>query len=67
MFADDTISVFLSDICYKKLYNTAKIELKNIDNWLIDNRFKFKTAQNGKNLRLNGHTSFESQTLIDYF
>jgi len=24
--------------------------------------FIFKTAQNSKNLRLNGHTSFESQT-----
>jgi len=24
--------------------------------------FKFKTAQNSKNLRLNGHTRFEFQT-----
>jgi len=26
--------------------------------------FKFKTSQNSKNVRLNGHTSFESQTTI---
>jgi len=27
-----------------------------------DEKFKFKMAQNSKNLRLNGHTSFEFQT-----
>jgi len=25
--------------------------------------YKFKTAQNSKNLRLNGHTSFESYVI----
>jgi len=28
----------------------------------INQELKFKTAQNSKNLRLNGHASFESQT-----
>jgi len=30
----------------------------------MNQQFKFKTAQNSKNLRLNGHTSFESQMII---
>jgi len=28
----------------------------------MNQEFKFKTSQNSKNLRLNDHTSFESQT-----
>jgi len=28
----------------------------------MNQEFKFKTAQNSKNLRLNGHKSFEFQT-----
>jgi len=30
----------------------------------MNQEFKLKTAQNSKNLRLNGHTSFEFQTMV---
>ena len=37
MFADDT-SIFLSDYCYKTLYNNANNELEKINSWLIAHR-----------------------------
>ena len=37
MFADDT-SIFLSEYCYKTLYNNANNELEKIKNWLIASR-----------------------------
>ena len=41
MFANAT-SIFLSEYCYKTLYNNANNELEKIDNWLIANRLFLK-------------------------
>ena len=45
MFADDT-SIFLSEYCYKTLYNNANNELEKINNWLIANKLFLNIKKN---------------------
>ena len=37
MFADDT-NLFFSENCYKRVFQVANVELKNVDKWLTANK-----------------------------
>lgn len=44
MFADDT-NIFVSNKCYKTLYDCANIQLKIIDNWLVANKLSLNIGK----------------------
>jgi len=61
---DDTEEKYKFNIFNIKFWKIVVSDIVDVvKNYFLDQKFKFKTAQNSKNLRLNGHTSFEFQTI----